>query len=172
MPPILQIIAGTPVWVWVLFAFLMFLGIRALRPATSPLWRVAILPSVFFVWGLYNLVALYGLTLQRALPWAAALLVGTLVGMRIAGRQPIRADKTRHLVHSSGGPLTLVLILLIFSIKYVFGFLHATQPGSFIEPRFWLSELALSGVLAGMFIGRFAGLWRQYRAAPHEDLAT
>jgi hypothetical protein len=26
-------------------------------------------------------------------------------------------------------------------------------------------------VLTGMFIGRFAGLWRQYCAAPHEDLA-
>jgi hypothetical protein len=26
-------------------------------------------------------------------------------------------------------------------------------------------------VLTGMFAGRFAGLWRQYRAAPHEDLA-
>jgi hypothetical protein len=171
VPPIRQIIAGTPIWVWVLFAFLLFLGVRALRPATAPLWRVAILPSIFFVWGLYNLVTLYGLTVPRALPWAAALLGGILVGMLIAGRQPIRADKTRHLVCTSGGPLTLALILLIFSIKYVFGFLHATQPGTFVEPRFWLTELALSGVLTGMFIGRFVGLWRQYRAAPHEDLA-
>jgi hypothetical protein len=172
VPSILQIVAGTPPWVWALFAFLLFLGARALRPATAPLWRVAILPTIFFVWGLYNLVTGYGLTSERALPWAGALVCGTLVGTAIAGRQPIRADKKRRLVRTSGGPLTLLLILLIFSVKYVFGFLHATRPAAFVEPRFWLSELALSGVLAGMFIGRFVGLWRQYRAAPHEDFAA
>ena len=171
MPPILQIITGTPVWVWALLAFLLFLGIRALQPATTPLWRVALLPTIFFVWGLSNLVALYGLTLQRAAPWLAALVLGTVIGMLIAGRQPIRADRQRRLVRTAGGPLTLVLILLIFAAKYVFGYLHATRPGAFVEARFWLSELALSGVLAGMFIGRFVGLWRQYRSAPHEDLS-
>jgi hypothetical protein len=73
-------------------------------------------------------------------------------------------------VHIPGGPFTLVLALLIFAIKYVFGVLHALDPAAFAAPRFWLTELAVSGVLTGMFIGRFAGLWRQYRA-PHEDLA-
>jgi len=172
VPPILQIIASNPIWVWVLLAFLLFLGIRALRPATAPLWRVAILPTVFFVWGLSGLISLYGLTLQRALPWAVALLGGMLVGMLIAARQPIRADKARHLLRTPGGPLTLVLVLLIFSIRYVFGVLHAMQPESFVEPRFWLTEIAVSAVLTGMFIGRFIGLWQQYRAAPHENLAA
>jgi hypothetical protein len=74
-------------------------------------------------------------------------------------------------VHIPGGPFTLVLALLIFAIKYVFGVLHALDPAAFAAPRFWLTELAVSGVLTGMFIGRFAGLWRQYCAAPHEDLA-
>jgi hypothetical protein len=62
--------------------------------------------------------------------------------------------------------------LLIFATKYEFGFLHATQPALFAETRFWLSEVAISGMLAGMFIGRFAGLVRQYRAAPHEELVA
>lgn len=166
-----QIVAGTPIWVWALGAFLLYIGIRALRPSTAPLWRVAILPTVFFVWGLYNLLTIYGVSVGRALPWAAALVCGIAAGLLIAGRQPIRADRTRHLIRTSGGPLTLALILLIFSAKYVFGVLHAIGPGLFAELRYWLTELALSGVLAGMFIGRSAGLWRQYRTAPHEDLA-
>ena len=56
--------------------------------------------------------------------------------------------------------------LAIFVTKYAFGVLHAIAPARFAEPRFWLTELAFSGVLTGMFIGRFAGLWRQSRAAP------
>lgn len=170
MPPIGQIIAGTPIWVWPLLAFLLFLGIRALRSATTPLWRIALLPTIFFVWGLYSLIALYGLNPQRTLPWLVALACGSMIGILIAGQQPIRADKAQRLVRTPGGPMTLVLILLIFSMKYVFEFLHITRPAAFAEARFWLSELALSGVLAGMFVGRFVGLWRQYRAAPHENL--
>ena len=172
MTPVLQIVTNTPIWVWVLLAYLLFIGIRALRPSTAPLWRIATLPAVFFVWGLFSLYQLHGLGLARVLPWAAALVGGIVVGMLIASLQPIRADKVHHLVRTAGGPLTLVLIFLIFSTKYEFGFLHATQPALFAEPRFWIAEIAISGVLAGMFIGRFAGLVRQYRAAPHEDLAA
>jgi hypothetical protein len=168
---VLQTILNTPPWVWPLLAFLLFLGIRALRPRTASLWRIAILPTVFCAWGLYGLVSLHALTAQRILPWVAAMAVGISAGMLVAGLQPIRADKVRHLVRAPGGPLTLVLILSVFATKYAFGVLHATRSDLFAEPRFWLTELALSGVLTGMFAGRFAGLWRQYRAAPHEDLA-
>jgi hypothetical protein len=172
MTPVLRIVANTPIWVWVLLAYLLFIGVRALRPGTAPLWRIAIMPTIFFLWGLFSLYQLHGLAPAKVLPWAAALVGGIVVGMLIASLRPIRADKVRHLVRTAGGPLTLVLILLIFTTKYEFGFLHATQPALFAEPRFWLTEIAISGVLAGMFIGRFAGLVRQYRAAPHEDLAA
>jgi hypothetical protein len=168
----LQILTNTPVWVWALLALLLFIGIRALRPATAPLWRMALLPSVFFVWGLSSLYQLHGLRYERLLPWVAALACGTVIGLLMAGTQPIQADKTRHLVRTAGGPMTLVLILLIFATKYEFGYLHATRPDLFAEPRLWLTEIAVSGVISGMFIGRFAGLLRQYRTAPHQDLAA
>ena len=172
MPPIATIIANTPAWVWALLAFLLFMGIRALRTSTAPLWRIAIMPTIFFSWGIVSLYGLHGIGMTRLLPWMAALIAGILIGSLIASMQPIRADKVRHLVQVPGGPLTLILILLIFATKYAFGFLHATRPTLFAEPRFWVSEIAISGVLAGMFVGRFVGLWRRYRAAPHEDLAA
>ena len=163
MRPVVQIVAGTPPWVWALLALLVNLGIRALRPTTGPLWRIAILPTVFLVWGLYGLAASNGLSAQRAVPWLVALAVAAL--------RPIRADRTHGLVHVPGGPFTLVMSLLIFAIKYVFGVLHAMDPVAFADARLWLTELAVSGLLTGMFIGRFAGLWRQYRTAPEEDLS-
>ncbi|HJU30247.1 MAG TPA: DUF6622 family protein [Hyphomicrobiaceae bacterium] len=168
----LQILVNTPVWVWVLLAFLLFLGVRALRPTIAPLWRTALLPSAFFLWGLSSLYELHGLRYERVLPWLAAVAGGTIVGLLIARTQTIQADKTRHLVRTAGGPMTLILILLIFATKYEFGYLHATRPDLFAEPRFWLAEIAVSGVISGMFIGRFAGLLRQYRQAPHQDLAV
>jgi len=172
LPSLLQIVSGTPIWVWVLLAYLLYVGIRALQPSTGPLWAIAIMPAVFFVWGIYGLYDMHGLGLGRVMSWVVALLAGTAVGIGLAGLQPIRADKVRRLVRTAGGPLTLVLIILIFSTKYVYGYLHAVEPARFADARFWLSEVIFSGVLSGMFVGRFAGLWRQYQAAPHEDLAA
>jgi hypothetical protein len=168
---VVLIVAGTPLWVWALLVLLLFLGVRALWPTTAPLWRLAILPTVFFVWGLYGLFTLHSLALQRLLPWALALAAGIGVGLMIAGLSKIRADKTRQAVQIPGSSLTLVLSLLIFAMKYVFGVLHARRPDLFAEVWLWLPEIALSGLLTGMFVGQFAGLWRQYQAAPHEGLA-
>jgi membrane protease YdiL (CAAX protease family) len=110
---IVLIVAGTPLWVWALLALLLFLGIRAMWPTTAPLWRLAILPTVFFVWGFYGLFTLHSFTVQRLLPWAVALAAGIGVGLMIAGLAKIRADKTRHAVQMPGSSLTLVLSLLI-----------------------------------------------------------
>ncbi|MBO0765078.1 MAG: hypothetical protein J2P50_10885 [Hyphomicrobiaceae bacterium] len=170
MRAIIQTVMGTPPWVWALLALLLYLGIRALRPTTAPLWRVAILPTVFLSWGLYSLVTMHSFKAQRILPWLAALAAGMIIGSLMADRQTIKADKVRHLVKIPGSPLTLVLALLIFAIKYVFGALHAVRPALFAHPWLWLTELAVAGVLTGMFIGRFAGLARQFHAAPHENL--
>jgi len=170
MRALAPIIEGTPIWVWALLALLLFLGIRALRPTTAPLWRIAILPTVFLVWGLSGLIAANGLAVQRAAPWLAAIAAGSLIGWMNAGRYPIRADRDHGLVRLPGGPSTLVLALLIFVIKYAFGVMHAMSPAAFADARFWLTELAVSGILTGMFLGRFARLWRQYRTAPSEDL--
>lgn len=169
---VLQILVNTPPWVWVLLAFLLFLGIKALRPSTAPLWRIAILPAIFCIWGLYGLFKLHSPTPERIVPWLAAIAVGVAIGMFVSTLRPIRADKVRHLVRVSGGPLTLLLILGIFASKYVFGILHGMAPARFAETRYWLTELLLSGTLTGMLVGRFVGLWRQYRAVPHEDLGN
>jgi hypothetical protein len=57
MPTIVEIIARTPWWVWLLFLFLLWIGVRALRSAVMPFWRLAILPAVFLAWGLLGLIA-------------------------------------------------------------------------------------------------------------------
>jgi hypothetical protein len=171
MRAIVPIVVGTPLWVWALLALLVLLGVRALRSTTTPLWRAAILPAGFFVWGLSGLLASGRLTMAHLLPWAAALASGALAGLWIASLRAIRVDKLRHLIETPGSPLTLVLGLLIFAAKYAFGALHAVRPALFAAGLLPLTELAVSGVLTGMFVGRFAGLWGQYGAAPHVDLA-
>ena len=169
---VLNVLSGTPLWVWALFAFLVFLGLRAFRTSTTSLPRLAILPGVFFVWGIYGVVAAFGATPSHLGVWLAAFVVGIGCGTLLARATTLEADRANGLVRIAGGPSTLILILMIFAAKYVFGFLHATQPAAFADARWWMSEIALSGALSGMFAGRLVGLWRAYRSAPQVNLAA
>jgi hypothetical protein len=172
MTALTQAILNTPPWVWLLFAFLMFLGVRALKPSTTSLPRLAILPAVFFVWGVYGVIAAYGVHASSIAAWLAAFVIGVGCGTLLARTTTLEADRTNGRVRVAGGPSTLILILVIFAAKYVFGFLHATQPALFADARWWVSEIALSGALAGMFAGRLVGLWRAHRSGPQVDLAA
>lgn len=46
-----QILIHTPVWVWMLLAFLLWQGIQAMRPRRTPIWRALIVPVAFIAWG-------------------------------------------------------------------------------------------------------------------------
>jgi hypothetical protein len=167
-----QIIAGTPWWVWVLFLFLLWIGIRALKTSVAPFWRLLILPAVFFVWGIAGIATRYPITATSLGLWAVAFALGGGLGLLISANIAVRADKTRGLIEIPGNKFTLVLILVIFATKYAFGVLQGMQPGILADPRYFVADLGVSGLLAGMWTGRLAGLWRKYRAAPSEDLST
>nr|WP_239668881.1 hypothetical protein [Stenotrophomonas maltophilia] len=40
----------TPIWVWLLLAFLVTRGIAAMKPAETSLQKLAIVPALFAVW--------------------------------------------------------------------------------------------------------------------------
>lgn len=46
----LEILHRTPLWVWALFALLLYRGIRALRPRRLSVSRTFLLPVLFLVW--------------------------------------------------------------------------------------------------------------------------
>ncbi len=49
------VLTHTPVWVFALFAVLVWQGMLALRPRSVPLWRSLIVPVGFIIWGLSRL---------------------------------------------------------------------------------------------------------------------
>jgi hypothetical protein len=122
---ILIMIKSTPPWVWLLLAFLLYRGIKALSPRTMTPRRM-LLPIVFFVW------ALVGIFFElRNLPvFAAALALGGALGWQLALRQPRASlDSASSLVHRPGSAMTLVLIGIGFSLKYALSAFLARHPG-------------------------------------------
>jgi hypothetical protein len=47
-----RILTHTPLWVFALLAYLIWQGWQARRPRTRAIWRMLIVPQVFFLMGL------------------------------------------------------------------------------------------------------------------------
>lgn len=145
----------TPAWVYVLLAYLIFIGIKAMKPGSAPLQKLAIIPVLFTVWGLAELIRHYRIDVATIGLWLAALGIGVAIGVALTFRRAITFDRAAGQLHFPGDYTLLPLILLTFAVKYVFGAIAATAPEKLNEPLFHALGIAAYGLFAGIFVGKF-----------------
>lgn len=160
-----QFIAKTPWYVWVIFVWVLMRGIKARQPGETTLSKMATIPLIFTAWGLYDLYSIYGLSIDAALLWLAGIVVGSVMGLWLLGRFNITVDRARGVFHRPADMSLLPLLLATFAIKYTFGVIGAMSPQLLAEPPFRISDLVLSGMFTGIFVGKFLGYLRLWRVA-------
>lgn len=166
MQSIVQILSHTPAWVYVLFVYLLSRGLKALKPAEVTPLKLALVPALLTGWGLYDLIRLYGLSAASLAPWLAALGVGAIVGWFLIRGRVIEVDRAAGVIKRPADYTVLPLILFAFSIKYAFGVIAAMSPERLADPSFRILDLTLSGVLAGIFVGKLALYLKRYLGKP------
>jgi len=170
MDTVSDIIGGTPTWVWVLLVFLIIRGVQATKTGVMPFWRLLIIPTLFTGWGLLGLLTTLQLTAFSVGTWVIAIVAGCLAGRHMARDVTLRADKPRGLVELPGSVFTLVLILVIFAAKYVLGYQLAVNPDNARSAIYVFFDAGISGLVAGLFIGRVWIYHRKYQAAEDTPL--
>jgi len=164
MPSYFDIITHTPLWVWPLMAFVMWLGWYGRRPRVVPPVRLAILPLVGLGISIATIV-------QSASPGLAAagglvaLLAALPLGHAIGRRRDVRwRDDGR--LQIAGGWFMLVFGLSIFAARYALGVLFGVLPALRAEPLWIGLSGGVGGVIAGIGLGWLAGvLLRARRSA-------
>ena len=150
------VVTHTPAWVWVLFIFLISRGIKARRPATVTLERLAIIPAIFLIWDIYDLVVYRTLTPGTVALWTAGILAGAALGYFLIKQAVItRADAPRSL-YRQADYTALPFMMLAFGVKYVLGVMSAVSPQTMQQPAMSALAIVSGGVFAGVFIGKFA----------------
>jgi len=161
-----RILANTPVWVFVLLAYLIWQGAQALRQRTQPIWRVLIVPLVFFLMGLSRLATTDGTGSEPLLAWLVAAVLFAWLGL---SRQP-------RLLAAGGGTLTrpgsaipLVRNVTVFMLQYAVAVSTAMK----LEPHVVVAIIghAVSGASAGYFSGWTVALLRRYRSFDKSETA-
>jgi Family of unknown function (DUF6622) len=170
MNKIIGILSGTPLWVWALLVFLVYRGIKALKSSISPVYTIFIMPAIFLILSVQTLVAYKNLTLVPGLLWLISIMIGSLLGWLIASKAPIAADKKKGLIKRPGSPITLIIILLFFGVRYYFGYSLAVNPELMQSVSFLNIRLALSGLMVGVSLGSTLCFFYKYLKAPHFDL--
>jgi hypothetical protein len=155
------ILQHTPVWVWILMAFLVYRGLAALSPSVISVRRALILPIVFLVWGLSGLIFDPGDAAARLAGFAIALVLGFVLGRFVALRSaPPRLIPDENSLAMPGSPLPLIIIGLTFVAKYALavalGFDKSLQLSIVFEAVLGAVGGLSAGVLWGLCLTQFA----------------
>jgi hypothetical protein len=162
---LIQILVHTPLWVWAMLLGLLALGLWQCRARSVRRAQILALPLVLLGLGLWSMApAFVALPLTFGV-WLAAFLTSAAWARRWAPPAAARWLVPEQRLQLPGSWLPLVIILVIFSLRYGTGVSLALHP----EWRGLLAvqmPLALSfGALSGLFMGRALGLWAVTRGA-------
>lgn len=160
MEELSKLIGGTPWWVFVIFLYLMMIGIKATQRRTLPVQQLFILPALFFaasvIWLYHRLhghIAFFGF-------WIGGIGIGSLIGYLIVRKWTVHADRAKQTLTIPGSYTILILVFCIFAVRYFFGYQYAVHPER--APHLYLPDALISGVILGIFSGRSYSLYQKY----------
>jgi hypothetical protein len=162
MPGILAILQNIPLWVFAVFALLVWFGVQGLRTRTVSLWRLLVTPAVFIAWGVVALVL-------RSSPmliadWAAAGATGAAIAWTTVRLDSVEIDRAHGVLRLPGSWLPMIRNMTIFSAKFALALAIARAPAWRETLAAW--DIAVSGASTGYFIGWLARLALAYRQRP------
>lgn len=158
---IIEILAHTPLWVWVLFALFISRGIAATRERDTPVWALIVLPVVLLAMSIQGMLGHYGLALVPCAIWLAAGLCGGALGFRLVNASAVALGQRG--VKLQGSWFPLVLVVAVFLTKYVTEVMIAMHPEVMLQQNAVYAVCAIYGFLTGFFLGRLGRTLQLYR---------
>ncbi|MGX5089114.1 DUF6622 family protein [Enterobacter sp. UPMP2052] len=144
----------TPVWVWILLAFLLRRGFAALYDREMTTGRLFFLPVLFLIWGGYGMITeteRAGLSLSMMI---AGILAGASLGYWMWRSQPpLRDSVSPGRVIRAGTPMTLGLIVVAFCTKFILTSAICLQPELAASVSFCILMGGITGLIDGVFWG-------------------
>ena len=161
---IINIFSHTPVWVWGLLAALMVLGFSQTHQRDVAPWRLLMLPLVLLGLGLWSMAPGFIAMPLTAFAWLAAL--GTGVALQAGLSAPIGTTwlPAAQRLRLPGSWMPLLLILIVFVVRYGANVGMAFNPGWRYAPELLLPLALLYGGVSGLFLGRALALLKLTRA--------
>lgn len=160
---IIEILSRTPVWVWGLLAALLALGLSQTRQRHVAPWRLLLLPLALLGLGLSSMLPGFVALPASAALWLLALGAGVLLSIGRPARTGTRWLPVEQRLQLPGSWVPMLLIVIIFSLRYAANVGMAINPSWRGAPELLLPLALLYGGLSGLFLGRALALLRLTR---------
>lgn len=148
-----QILINTPVWVWALLAFLVHRGILMSKDRQVTLRALFILPVLMLALSLQGLIQHFGIRFESIGLWLMFAVSVAILNAAFFNKNGVRLVSER-IFHLQGSWVPLVLMMLIFVLKYCENIAVAVQPGLRDSTAF-ISVCSISfGIMNGLFFGK------------------
>ena len=161
-----QILIHTPLWVWILLAYLVWQGIKAMQPRKAPIWRALIVPVVFIAWGVSRIGFGHQDGQWPLVAWVVAALV--LLPLGVLTPRPFDVDHKTGEIIRPGSAFALIRNLVVFMLQYTVSVISAIDAGD--RALAIIVGRAISGATAGYFFGSMIALLLAYRTKRAEDV--
>lgn len=158
-----DIVLHTPYWVWAVLAYLVFVGVRGLRPTVRRIAILPLVPSGFLAWSAWTYLV-GARSAGAAGVWVVAILAGAGLGWRWMRTVVPAPGPSAGTILLPGTPVTLVVMMVIFLCNYAVGVISAVAPAHLGDPSIRFGLPLVAGFCCGLFNGRAWQLWRTARA--------
>jgi len=161
---IVRLLAGTPAWVWLLLAALLWLGAAQSVARQVSVARATALPAALGVLSLAGVaITFHGAAIALA-GWAAGLAMALTLGTPLVAPTGARRAAQGAGLHVPGSWVPMALLLALFGVKYGVGASLAFSPELARHSAFAAGIGFAYGSFSGLFLARAASLWRLARA--------
>ena len=148
MHQILDILSNTPTWVWVVFFYLVFVGIKASKTRIVFIPTLFIAPVVFtgmnYKFFLSSFYILGG--------YLACLSLSTFLSFHAMKKVKVKYAAQKLSIELPGTFTTMGILLAFFFLKYIFGFMSYANPTLYSDWKFL--EVILTGTFTGYLLGK------------------
>jgi len=163
---ILNVVTETPLWVWILFAFLITIGINALRDREMNIRGLFIMPLFFLLWGGISVIDELAFSFWGLAVMSLGFLLGCGTGWCLSSSGPqLKRKEGTNLIIWPGTPWVIVFVIITFIIKYTLNVFLNIAPE--LISSLWFNVIfgVLNGVISGVLWGRTLNLYFNYRQA-------
>ena len=163
---ILNVVTETPLWVWILFAFLITIGINALRDREMNIRGLFIMPLFFLLWGGISVIDELAFLFWGLVAMSVGLLLGYGTGWSLSrGGRQLKSKEGSHLIIWPGTPWVIIFVIITFITKYTLNVFLNIEPELKFSLWFNIVFGVLSGLISGVLWGRTLNLYFTYRQA-------
>lgn len=162
-----HILTGAPVWVYAIFCLLLVLGLMQVRSRIVSARRLLALPVAMLVLSASSVVVLFGTSALAMIFWVAGVAGAIWIRSWVFHPQEVVVQDDPAQAFVRGSWLPLVLLIVLFSLKFIAGAAQALQV-SWLG-AFWFVVLyaAVCGMVSGLFFARILPVWHALLGDSH-----